>query len=99
MTHTLDRVSSMDNIDNRMRVATNIHQGFFPKVLCVCSGGGLRSPTAAVVLSAPPFNFNTRAVGTEPEYAIISCDQLLCDWANEIVCMTADHVEQIRSRF
>lgn len=35
--------------------ARNSYQGDYRKVLCVCAGGRLRSPTAAVVLSQAPY--------------------------------------------
>lgn len=50
---------------NRAFVIGNSAQGRFRKVLCVCSAGVLRSPTAAWVFSNAPFNFNTRSAGTE----------------------------------
>lgn len=75
---------------NRMANALNPYQGQSKKVLCVCSAGLLRSPTAAWVLSNPPFNFNTRAVGTDKEFALIPLDEVLIHWADEIVCMNDD---------
>ena len=48
---------------NRLGNSKNPYQGDFKKVLCVCSAGLLRSPTAAWVLSNAPFNFNTREIG------------------------------------
>lgn len=75
---------------NRMSVIENPYQGTYKRVLCVCSGGVLRSPTAAVVLSQEPYNCNTRAAGTE-DYALVKVDEALLIWAQEIVCMTRDH--------
>ncbi len=72
---------------NRMHNAGNLHQGQYKKVLCVCSAGLLRSPTTAVVLSKEPYNFNTRAAGCVPDYALIKVDAVLIHWADEIVCM------------
>lgn len=72
---------------NRMANTKNPYQGAFKKVLCVCSAGALRSPTAAVVLAQEPFNFNTRAVGIDTGFAIIPIDEVLIEWADEIVCM------------
>ena len=43
---------------NRLANTQNKYQGKYKKVLCVCSAGLLRSPTAALVLSQEPFNFN-----------------------------------------
>jgi predicted protein tyrosine phosphatase len=79
---------------NRMATTKNPYQGKFKKVLCVCSAGCLRSPTAAVVLSQEPFNFNTRACGLDIDFAIIPIDDVLIEWANEIVCM--DKYQQIK---
>ena len=75
---------------NRLGNCKNPYQGDFKKVLCVCSAGLLRSPTAAVVLSQEPFNFNTRAAGLQEEFALIPVDDVLLEWADEIVCMTPD---------
>lgn len=75
---------------NRLSVIQNEYQGNYKRVLCVCSGGVLRSPTAARVLSMVPFNCNTRAAGTE-DYALVKVDEALLCWSEEIVCMTDDH--------
>lgn len=80
---------------NRMMNAHNMYQGDYKRVLCVCSAGLLRSPTAAVVLSQPPFGFNTRAAGLVPEYALILVDEVLLEWAQEIVCMTEEQRDQL----
>lgn len=60
------------------------------RVVCVCSAGLLRSPTAAVVLSQAPWNYNTRAVGIVPEFALVPLDEVLLNWADEFVCMTEE---------
>jgi predicted protein tyrosine phosphatase len=72
---------------NRLGNCTNPYQGNTKKVLCVCSAGLLRSPTAAVVLSQEPFNYNTRAAGISTDYALVQVDDVLVTWADEIVCM------------
>ena len=72
---------------NRIANAQNRFQGAYKKILWVCSAGLLRSPTAAVVLSSPPFMSNTRAVGLTKEFALIPIDETLLYWADEIVCM------------
>lgn len=72
---------------NRMANCRNPYQGKAKKVLCVCSAGLLRSPTAALVLSQEPYNFNTRACGLVQEFALIPLDMVLIEWADEIVCM------------
>lgn len=84
---------------NRMHNAGNPHQGDFKKVLCVCSAGLLRSPTAALVLSQDPFNFNTRAAGIEESYALVPVDLVLMSWADEVVVMTQQHRDMLLSRF
>jgi predicted protein tyrosine phosphatase len=35
----------------------------------------------------PPFNYNTRAVGVDEDYALIPLDKVHIRWADEIVCM------------
>lgn len=84
---------------NRLHNARNPNQGEFKKVLCVCSAGILRSPTAAWVLANPPFNFNTRAAGLHHEWALIPVDDTLIHWAHEIVVMTEDHFDVLHERF
>ena len=85
----------MSNL-NRLANVTNRYQGSFPRTLCVCSAGLLRSPTIAFVLSNPPFNHNTRAVGMDAEYALIPIDPVLVEWADEIVCANSDHVPAVK---
>jgi predicted protein tyrosine phosphatase len=75
---------------NKLSVIKNKYQTDAPRVLCVCSGGVLRSPTAAWILSNPPFNFNTRSCG-DADYALIPLTAELVTWADEIVCMDAYH--------
>ena len=82
---------------NRRGVINNSYQGNHKKVLTVCSAGCLRSPTAAHILSADPFNFNTRAAGISKEYAIIPVDAGLIIWADVIVCMDEDHAEYVNN--
>ena len=76
-------------------VSQNSFQGSYKKVLCICSAGILRSPTAAVVLSQEPFNFNTRSAGLD-NCALIPVTEVLLLWADEIVCMTEDHYHRLR---
>lgn len=84
---------------NRMGNSKNAYQGEYKKVLCVCSAGLLRSPTAAVVLASDPFYCNTRAAGITDEYALVPVDDVLIHWADEIVCMEPEHERLIRERF
>lgn len=69
---------------------SNHYQGTYKKVLCVCSGGLLRSPTAAVILAGEPYNYNTRSCGTS-EYALNKLNIVLFSWADEIVVMEEEH--------
>lgn len=80
---------------NQLGVLFNAFQGKYKKVLCVCSAGCLRSPTAAHILSSPPFNFNTRAVGLSKEYAIVPITEALIVWADVILVMDSDMVLQV----
>jgi hypothetical protein len=52
----------------RIGNASNKYQGKYKRVLAVCSGGLLRSPTIAHTLAAEPYNYNTRSVGIDPDY-------------------------------
>lgn len=83
---------------NRLGNSTNPYQGDSKKVLCVCSAGLLRSPTAAVVLSQEPYNFNTRAAGISKEYALIEVDDVLLNWADEIICMDIQQQKELKAR-
>lgn len=74
-------------MNNRLYNSTNPNQGISRKVLCLCSAGLLRSPTAAVVLSQEPYNFNTRAAGVSKDFALVPVDEVLVHWADEIVCV------------
>ncbi len=74
-------------MNNRIHNCTNPYQGKYKRVLCVCSAGLLRSPTAAFVLSQEPYNYNTRAVGINEDYALIPLDKVHVEWADEIVVM------------
>jgi predicted protein tyrosine phosphatase len=80
-----------DNLMNRKFNSKNMYQGDFKRVLCVCSAGLLRSPTTAFVLSQAPYNFNTRAAGIVPAFALVPVDEVLLEWADEIVCMEPTH--------
>lgn len=84
---------------NRMHNSNNPSQGDFKRVLCVCSAGLLRSPTAAKVLGGDPFNFNTRAAGCEESFALVPVDKVLLFWADEVVCMTKDHMTILTQKY
>jgi len=88
---------------NRNRMG-NVHNPYqkidkHKRVLCVCSAGILRSPTTALILGNPPFNFNTRAVGYDKEFALIPVDDALIEWADEIVCMDGWQINFIKDNF
>lgn len=83
---------------NRLGNCKNPYQGVYKKVLCVCSAGLLRSPTAALVLSQKPFNYNTRAAGVSKEFALIAVDEVLLAWADEVVCMEEEHRQFLEQR-
>jgi predicted protein tyrosine phosphatase len=76
---------------NRLHNMKNPHQGNAKKVLCVCSAGLLRSPTLAWILSNEPFNYNTRAVGTASDYALIVLDDVQLQWADAVVFVDKDN--------
>lgn len=82
--------------ETRIQNSSNPFQGSFKKVLCVCSAGLLRSPTAALVLSQEPFNFNTRCAGLVEYYALVLVDEVLLRWADEVVCMTIEQELELR---
>ena len=73
-------------MNNRKHNSTNPYQGCDKRVLCVCSAGLLRSPTAANVIHRD-FDHNTRSAGLSGDYALIVVDEVLIHWADEIVCM------------
>lgn len=79
--------SSVKTEPIRKANAKNPYQGDYKRVLCVCSAGVLRSPTVALVLSMEPFNFNTRAAGLDKAFALVHVDDVLIEWADELVCM------------
>lgn len=87
----------MPSSRNRLANTDNEYQNIekYKRVLCVCSAGLLRSPTAALVLSQEPYNFNTRAAGLSKEYALVLVDDALLKWADEIVCMEAEQKNKI----
>jgi predicted protein tyrosine phosphatase len=85
-------------LNNRIHNCTNPYQGETKKVLCVCSAGLLRSPTAANVLHKE-FRYNTRACGVHEDYALIPYDEVLGSWANEIIVMESWMVDYIDKEF
>lgn len=84
------------NIESCIR---NAYQGEYRRVVTVCSGGCLRSPTAAVVLAGDPWNYNTRSAGLSDDFAINQFDDVLFNWADEIVVMDVGMFHEIRKRY
>lgn len=84
--------------ESRIGNCSNRHQGDFKKVLTVCSAGMLRSPTIAWVLGSKPYYYNCRAAGIEDSYALVKLDDVLLNWADEIVCADTEHVENVKCR-
>jgi len=84
----------MNDTRERLSNTGNIYQGSAKRVLCVCSAGLLRSPTAANVLHLH-WGYNTRSCGASPHYALIMLDEVLLTWAQEVVCMDEDMGEQV----
>lgn len=74
---------------NQLTNISNPHQTKEKKVLCVCSAGLLRSPTLANVLHKE-LGYNTRAVGTAKNFALIPITEALIYWADEIVFVDKD---------
>lgn len=85
-------------LNNRLHNCTNPYQGSDRRVLCLCSAGLLRSPTAANVLHQK-FGYNTRAAGTSADFALIPVDEVLVAWAEEIVCMSYEQKEYVMVNF
>lgn len=83
---------------NRLGNCHNRYQGDAHRVLCVCSAGLLRSPTAANVLHRE-FGYNTRACGVSQEYALVVLDEVLLEWADEIVFMEMEHYREAKRIF
>jgi len=79
-------------MNNALSIVKNPFQGKSKKVLCCCSAGLLRSPTAAEVLREE-WQYNTRAAGLEESFALIPVSRPLLHWADEIVVMTSRHAE------
>ncbi len=82
-------------MNNQFHNAKNPYQGKAKRVLCVCSAGLLRSPTAAFVL-AKEFAYNTRACGVDIDHALIPITAVLIHWADEVVCMDKRQQLQIQ---
>lgn len=86
----------MSDLMNRLTVADNPYQGDYRKVLFVCSAGCLRSPTAMIV-AARETDWNVRCAGSNQNFAIIYADRVLIEWADDIVVMNDDNLQEIQS--
>jgi len=84
------------SLRNRIHNCANPYQGAAKKVLCICSAGLLRSPTAANVIHKK-YGHNTRSAGITPDYALIPVDEVLLTWADEIVCMEDWQLQAVRT--
>lgn len=82
----MQNLPNTQNRMNRIHNASNPGQGDAKRVLCVCSAGLLRSPTAANIIHQD-YGYNTRACGDEPAFALVMFDEVLIQWADQIVCM------------
>jgi predicted protein tyrosine phosphatase len=80
---------------SRYKNVHNEFQGSYKRVLCVCTGGILRSPTTANILHKK-YGYNCRAVGIDSKYAMIPVTDMLLDWADEIVVMDSEMKLDIR---
>lgn len=83
---------------NRMANAKNEYQGKYKRVLTVCSAGMLRSPTLAHLLFEE-YGFNTRSAGSSKDYALIRADEVLLHWADEIVFIEQENLDETRAFF
>lgn len=80
-------------------IIANSYQSGIKKVLCVCTAGLLRSPTAAEILSRFPYHYNTRSTGIDSVFAIMPLTLRAIYWADEIVCMEQYHRQMIYDMF
>lgn len=81
---------------NQSGVARNHFQGRDMRVLFVCSAGCLRSPTGANV-GYEKFGWNTRSCGSTLSFAIIPITETLIIWADRIVFVNRDNLEEVKS--
>lgn len=82
---------------NRLGNTKNPYQTKARKVLCLCSAGLLRSPTAANVIHQE-FGYNTRAAGVSEGFALIFADEVLVEWADEVVCVNTEVASEFFTR-
>lgn len=75
----------------------NPYQGDRRRILFVCSAGLLRSPTGAHVGSVR--GYNTRAAGSNQDYALIPLSVNLIEWAQTIVFVNLENLNQALETF
>lgn len=75
----------------------NPYQGKRTRILFVCSAGLLRSPTGAAV--GVQRGYNTRACGSNQQYALIPLTANLICWANHIVFVNEENYFQAITDF
>lgn len=85
-------IKSPNNAEWNVR---NEYQTQVRKVLCVCSAGILRSPTMAALLTKY-WAFNTRACGTDKNYALVPLSTALVKWADQIVFVNPDNYNEAK---
>lgn len=83
---------------NRLWNCRNPYQGKAKKILICCSAGLLRSATCANVLYRE-FGHNTRSAGLDKGHALILVDEVLIEWADEIVVMEAYMAQDLRKDY
>lgn len=75
----------------------NPYQTSAPRWLFVCSAGLLRSPTGAAI--AVKKGLNARSCGSNFNYALIPCSANLIRWADKIVFVNEENLEQLEDNF
>ena len=75
----------------------NPYQGDSPRWLFVCSAGLLRSPTGAAL--AIKKGLNARSCGSDFNYALIPCTANLINWADKIVFVNQENLEQLEYNY
>lgn len=81
---------------NQLANVNNPFQGDAWKVLCICSAGLLRSPTAANALHKK-FGYNTRACGSSHTFALIPITEALIAWADELLFVNKENFDELDS--
>ena len=75
----------------------NPYQGSAERWLFVCSAGLLRSPTGATM--AAQRGINARSCGSNFNYALIPCSANLVAWAEKIVFVNQENLEDLEYNF